>query len=155
MSLSAREQHALDSIKDELTVSDPKLAGLMATFTRLVSGEEMPLRERIWSGSRRAGRPGRRRRHRGPGTMWLRPRSGGQRLGLSRGPLLLLVWLLLSVVLIAVAVILSHSGSGSARGCAEPWPATCADPASSHRPHPAGTATSQPATPVQQLIPGG
>lgn len=132
MSLSAREQHVLDSINDELTGSDPKLAGLMATFTRLVSGEEMPLRERIWSGSRRA-------RH---------------RLGPSQGTLLLL-WLLVTVVLIAIAVILSHGSSGSTNGCVQPWPSICAGPASSRPSHPADPATSQPSAPVRQLIPGG
>jgi hypothetical protein len=131
MSLSAREQHVLDSIKDELTGSDPKLAGLMATFTRLVSGEEMPLRERIWSGSRRV-------RH---------------RLGPGRGTVLLLC-LLVSVVLIGVAVILSHGTSGSTNGCVQPWPSICAGPASSHRPQPHKAPTSQPSA-VTQLIPGG
>lgn len=137
MSLSAREQQVLDSIKDQLADSDPKLARLLATFTRLASGEEMPLREKIRSGSRRVSRS---RRERGSGTMSLRPHSGGQRLGLSRGTLLML-WLLVSVVLIAVAVILSQGNSKSPGGCTESWPAVCA--------------TSQPSGPVQQLTPGG
>jgi hypothetical protein len=155
MSLSAREQQVLDSIKAELADSDPRLAGFMATFTRLVSGEEMPLRERIWAGSRRAGgRPGRNRRRRSPGTRRLWSPAAGQWLG-PRGGTLLLLWLLISVVLIAVAVILSHGGSGGSGGCAEPWPVVCADRASSPRPHPSGTATSQPSAPAQQLIPGG
>jgi len=47
MSLSAREQHALDSIETALTGSDPDLAVLLATFGRLTSGEEMPGREKI------------------------------------------------------------------------------------------------------------
>jgi hypothetical protein len=155
MTLSAREQQALDSIKAELADSDPRLAGFMATFTRLVSGEEMPLRERIWAGSRRAGgRPGRNRRRRSPGTRGLRTPVAGQWLGPRAGTLLLL-WLLISVALIAVAVILSHGGSAGSGGCAEPWPAVCAGRASSPRPHPSGTATSRPSAPVQQLIPGG
>ena len=54
MSLSAREQRALDSITDRLAGSDPELATLLTGFTRLVSGEEMPLREGIRAGSRRA-----------------------------------------------------------------------------------------------------
>ena len=45
MSLSASEQQALDSIEATLTSSDPKLASLLAIFTRLASGEEMPVRE--------------------------------------------------------------------------------------------------------------
>jgi hypothetical protein len=137
MSLSAREQQVLDSIKDQLTDSDPKLARLLATFTRLASGEEMPLWEKIRSGSRRVSRS---RRERGQGTMSLRPHSGGQRLGLGRGTLLML-WLLVSVVLIAVAVILSQGSSKSPGGCTESWPAVCA--------------TSRPSAPVQQLTPGG
>jgi hypothetical protein len=44
MSLSPREQHALDSIRDRLAGSDPELAALLATFTRLASGEGMPAR---------------------------------------------------------------------------------------------------------------
>ena len=51
-SLSARDRQALDSIDDQLAGSDPQLASLMATFTRLSSGEEMPHREDI-----RADRP--------------------------------------------------------------------------------------------------
>jgi hypothetical protein len=47
MSLSASEQHALDSIEATLTSADPKLASLLAIFARLVSGEEMPVRERV------------------------------------------------------------------------------------------------------------
>ena len=50
MSLSAWEQQALDSIKDGLAGTDPKLAALLATFDRLASGEEMPAARR----SRRA-----------------------------------------------------------------------------------------------------
>ena len=48
MSLSASEQQALDSIEATLTSSDPKLASLHAIFARLASGEEMPVRERVW-----------------------------------------------------------------------------------------------------------
>jgi pimeloyl-ACP methyl ester carboxylesterase len=41
MSLSAREQQALDSIEDGLSGADPKLASLLATFTRLTA--ELPV----------------------------------------------------------------------------------------------------------------
>jgi len=47
MSLSASEQQALDSIEATLTSADPKLVSLLATFARLASGEEMPVRERV------------------------------------------------------------------------------------------------------------
>ena len=46
MSLSAREQNALDSIKDKLASSDPTLVARLTIFTRLATGEEMPARER-------------------------------------------------------------------------------------------------------------
>ena len=65
MSLSAWEQQALDSIKDGLVGSDPQLTGLLITFTRLASGEEMPVQEEILGGSRRTNpRPPRKPRHR-------------------------------------------------------------------------------------------
>jgi hypothetical protein len=88
MSLSAREQHALDSIEDGLSGTDPVLASLLATFTQLTAGEEMPVPERIPAGGRRA----------------IRQHLGGRRAGL------LLVWLTVTVVMIAVALALSHGG---------------------------------------------
>ena len=47
MSLSGRERQALDSIEVRLTSSDPKLASLLAMFSRLAVDEEMPAREKI------------------------------------------------------------------------------------------------------------
>jgi hypothetical protein len=63
MSLSAWEQQALDSIEDELAGADPKLASLLATFARLASGEEMPVREKIRKQSLRRGNVRRPARH--------------------------------------------------------------------------------------------
>jgi hypothetical protein len=90
MSLSAREQHALDSIEAALAGSDPDLALLLATFGRLTSGEEMPVREKIrknrwWvrRGRHRRPRPGRRvsRRRGGVWTgAWSRTWSAVRRL---------------------------------------------------------------------------
>ena len=57
MSLSSHEQHALHSIEDQLCVSDPELASLLATFTRLTADEDMPVREKTPAGPR-AGAPG-------------------------------------------------------------------------------------------------
>jgi hypothetical protein len=51
--LPARQEKVLESIETELRESDPKLAGLYATFTRLTTGEEMPKFEQL---RRRAGR---------------------------------------------------------------------------------------------------
>src|SRR6202161_4798953 len=65
-SLSTSEQQALDSIKDDLASCDPALAARLTIFTRLASGEEMPARENVQAGSRRAGRGSRPpRRHPG------------------------------------------------------------------------------------------
>jgi len=68
MSLSSHEEHALHSIEDRLCVSDPELASLLATFTRLTAGEDMPAREKTPAGrgttrhSHRRRRPPRMRR---------------------------------------------------------------------------------------------
>jgi Protein of unknown function (DUF3040) len=65
MSLSAHEQQALESIGDELTVSDPELASLLTTFTRLTAGEDMPVRDQTRTRARWAScSPGRHRRQR-------------------------------------------------------------------------------------------
>jgi hypothetical protein len=87
MSLSAWEQDALDSIKNGLAGSDPALAAQLAIFTRLASGEEMPVREKLQAVKRRVAR--RRRR------MY-------QRLGVGRA--MLLVWLVTTAALITAAV---------------------------------------------------
>ena len=62
MSLSSHEQHALHSIEDRLCVSDPELASLLATFTRLTAGEDMPAREKTPASAGTARRSHRRRR---------------------------------------------------------------------------------------------
>lgn len=134
MSLSAREQQALESIKDGLTGSDPELVALLVTFTRLVAGEEMPAREKIrarWRGNTRHSRRNRRRPRRDRG----KARRLYQRLGFKRVALLL--WLLIAISLIAAGVSLSRGVSqGSQSGCPESWAAFCADsaPADSSRP---------------------
>ncbi|MGH3196910.1 MAG: hypothetical protein ACRDOH_03950 [Streptosporangiaceae bacterium] len=95
MSLSASEQQALDSIKDGLASSDPTLVARLTMFARLASGEEMPAREKIHAGSRRAAlRPASRVHH---------------RLGLQGAALLL--WLVTTIALIAVALVYSRDGS--------------------------------------------
>lgn len=104
MSLSADEQHTLDLIKLGLTDSDPRLASLLHTFNRLASGEAMPIRERIWPGSRGAsGCAGRRRQpHR-------RCRYPSQRRAARwAAPVL---WLLITLSMISVALIMSRTGS--------------------------------------------
>ena len=131
MSLSAWEQQALNSIKDDLAGSDPELATLLVTFTELASGEEMPVRENIrvipqWI----IKRPRRKRRHRA----WERAGRVRRFLRLHYAPLL---WLLVTTVLISVAVALSLSGGHVS--CQEAWATSCAHP----------TPASSPPTPSQ------
>jgi hypothetical protein len=146
MSLSAREQHALDSIETALAGSDPDLALLLATFGRLTSGEEMPVREKI-----RKTRWFRRGRHRGPrrgrsvsrrrNGVWtgawsrtwgavrrLRRRLGWQWAGM-------LIWVLVSVGLITLAPYLNRSGH---RMCPVSWAAACSARTTAHTAQPAG-----------------
>lgn len=47
MSISEHEQQALETIEDDLASTGPKLAAMLAIFTRLTAGEEMPRRERV------------------------------------------------------------------------------------------------------------
>ena len=113
MSLSTWEQQALDSTKDDLASSDPALVARLTIFTRLASGEKMPAREKIHSGSRRAVRRSRPEpRH---------TRRAYRRLGLQQAVLLL--WLVSTVALIAVALACNHGGSQGT--CAGSWATVC------------------------------
>ena len=130
MSLSAWEQQVLDSIKDDLAGSDPRLVALLITFTRLASDEKMPVREKVHATSRRAPRssrpkPGHPRRN----EVGRHARREYQHLGLA----MMLLWLLITVALIAFAVESSRGSSQDA--CPGPWPLACADaPAPSSSP---------------------
>jgi hypothetical protein len=124
MSLEAWEQRALDSIRDGLAGSDPRLATLLASFTRLASGEEMPVRGKLRARSLRATRRSCRKRR--------RPRRGtvrrlGRRLGAERA--MLLLWLLITIALIATALALSGNGQSA---CPASRPVICAGPAPPH-----------------------
>ena len=132
MSLSAREQHALDSIETALTGSDPDLAVLLATFGRLTSGEEMPAGEKILGSRwwyRPRGRPSGRGLIRGLGRglghglsrTWGLVRRVWRRLGWPRTGLLL--WIVVSVGLIMLAPVINR---GSHRTCPAQWAAACA-----------------------------
>jgi hypothetical protein len=113
-SLSTWEQQALDSIKDDLASGDPSLAARLTIFTRLASDEEMPAREKIHVGSRRAVRRSRPEpRH---------TRRPYQRLGLQQAVMLL--WLVTTVALIAVALACNHGGSQGK--CTRSWATFCA-----------------------------
>jgi Protein of unknown function (DUF3040) len=137
MSLSAREQQALDSIKEGLAGSDPDLAALLSAFTGLASGEDMPDEAAIQAGSRRA--LSRLRRPRGRSN-W---RRACQRLVFQwAAPLL---WLLISAVSIAVALALNAGGDRAP--CTETVAMVCVDLAPQHSPAPTshGTATDRAA----------
>ena len=113
MGLSTWEQQALDSIKDDLAGGDPALLARLTIFTRLASGEAMPAREKIHVGSRRtAGRSRPGPRH---------TRRPYQRLGLQQAVMLL--WLVMTVALIAVA--LATSDGDSQVTCARSWATSC------------------------------
>jgi hypothetical protein len=122
MSLNAWEQQALDSIKDGLTGSDPKLAALLSAFTRLASDEEMPDREKIRAGSRRALRRLRRARWRAS------LRRVCQRLGFQRAAALLC--LLTTAAVIAITLVLN--GGGDHAPCIQWVAAVCTSPAPKH-----------------------
>lgn len=104
MSHAGWEHQALSSIQSVLGHTDPKLASLLATFSRLASSEQMPAHEKIRSPLRRP--PRRRRSH---------PRRGKTPHG-RRSPqrAVILTWLITSIAMIAVAVILSRGGSAPA-----------------------------------------
>jgi hypothetical protein len=118
MSLSAWEQQALDSIKNRLAGSDPELAALLFAFNRLASDEEMPDREKIPARSRRAFLRLRGARRRSS------LRGICQRLGFRRAVVLL--WLVTSATLIAVALALSAGGGHVT--CTEPAGMICVGP---------------------------
>jgi hypothetical protein len=146
MSLSAREQHALDSIETALSGSDPDLAVLLATFGRLTSGEEMPGREKIlgsrWWYRPRGGawRRGMRRTWGLARRLWGLARRVWRRLGRPRTGLLL--WIVVSVGLFMLAPVINR---GTQRACPAPWAAACARLVPAHaggRAHRAGAAPS-------------
>jgi hypothetical protein len=118
MGLDPREQRTLRSIGERLSGSDPRLASLLDTFTRLTSAEEMPARERI--------RPGGGRRiwprlfpHQGTVGQPVAPdgASALKRIGLA-------VWLAMALGLIAIALVVS-GGGGRPGSCAAHPPASC------------------------------
>jgi hypothetical protein len=147
MSLNAREEHILGSIEDGLARSDPKLTSMMATFTRLASGEAMPVREKIKAVRLVASL--RDRAHPGRDIVRRRACRPGRRLGLpQRGALWLVA--VAAVALVAIAVTVSRGGRGSGQGsCMTPWSTVCTSQVSEHIPgsevHQAGSDRLSPA----------
>jgi hypothetical protein len=124
MSLSARDQQALDGIADGLTASAPKLAAMLTTFTRLTSGEEMPANEAVTVGR--------------PNTCGVR---GLRRLEFQRA--MPVLWMLIAIAALAIALAVSRSSSGD--GCSTSWSVACGgSPASARSSRPASqTAADQ------------
>jgi hypothetical protein len=150
MSLSAWEQQALDSIRDEFTGSDPVLVALLASFTALAAGEEMPALEKVRTGSRRPVCRPRRWRHSRQGPAGRIVRAVWQRLGFRWTALLL--WVTISAGLIAIGLALS-GGSGQASTCTTAWPVVCAGPAPARDARPGAHDPSPGQTRV--LVPSG
>jgi hypothetical protein len=132
MSISQHELHVLESIGDQLTASDPELAGLMAIFARLTASEMMPASEHIRVSWRWAARISRRikrhrRRHRAR-----KPR--GRRHLAKQTRTMLIIWLLITASLISAAVALG-GGSGKS-SCAMARAIGCSQSAAAHSPRP-------------------
>lgn len=102
MSISEREQETLDSIGDGLVRSAPKLASMLAIFSRLTADEQMPVREQV------------RRAARGLGTNAAAAAGlmspGRIRLGLVGRWL----WLVAAVALVALTLAMSHGTASNA-----------------------------------------
>jgi hypothetical protein len=114
MSLSSWERQALDAIKEGLARSDPWLATLLGTFTRLASSEDMPAQEKIAAHRRRtipcSQRKPRQRGRAGTGACACSRSSVGL-LDAQWGVMLL--WLVITVAMITVALV-SNRGGGTA-----------------------------------------
>ena len=113
MSLSAHEQQALDSIGQDLSVTDPELTSLLATFTRLTAGEDMPAREKTQPPARQATRrPSRHRhRHRRPRDTARPGADRSRRLRFWQGASLVL-GILFAVAVVAGAMAITHLRPG-------------------------------------------
>jgi hypothetical protein len=126
MSLSTWEQQALDSIKGELTDSDPRLVTLLTTFSRLASGEAMPVRDKLRAGTRRITRYSHRKQRRCC-------RTGACRNSVRRHRrfrlqyALILAWLVITAGLIAMTFTLGYGGGHgtAAQTCSGAWPVVC------------------------------
>jgi Protein of unknown function (DUF3040) len=111
MGLSAHEQRVLESIEERLVGSDPKLASLLTTFTRLTAGEALPAQENTGKGLRRILSLNRSRRYRRRGRMRRARRNRTHLRWQLAWPLL---WLAVSMAMIAVALVASQRGGTGA-----------------------------------------
>jgi hypothetical protein len=113
MSLTEPETQALGFIEHGLAGSDPRLASMLNIFTRLAAGEEMPAREktRVRRGRPAARRPRRARRHPRQGITLPQARRLYARLGWQQT--ILLLWVVITAGLLAIALVLNTSGNKS------------------------------------------
>src|SRR5215472_9985284 len=147
MSLNQSEAQALGSIADGLAGSDPSLASMLNIFSRLAAGEEMPAREktRVRHGRSAAHRPRRARRHPRQGTALPQARRLYARLGWQQA--MLLLWVVISAGLVAVALVLNSSGHRAcirSMGMACPSPSTPQHAGASHVMNPSSLAEAFP-----------
>jgi len=96
MSPNEPEMQALGWIEDGLAGSDPGLASMLNIFSRLAAGEEMPVGEKIRV---TRGRPTARR-----------PRGAPRHLRLSLQQAMVLLWVVITAALLAVALVLNTGG---------------------------------------------
>jgi hypothetical protein len=115
VSLGSHDRYVLNAIGDELADSDPSLAGLIGTFTRLTAGEKMPAREQIRPRWRRVLRS-----------------ASGRRLRLGPAGGLIMLWLLVTAAMVSVAIALSSGGTAA---CNNPWTKVCAAPSAAATAH--------------------
>ena len=108
LSLSAHDRQAIEAIEGQLAASDPRLAAMMATFSRLEDGEAVPAREQIQAARRQR----QAKRHR----LASQRQAGRTRPVLSRNlrtlHIALVLWVVMTIALaIAFVAVGSHGGS--------------------------------------------
>jgi hypothetical protein len=139
VSLSAHDKEALDLIAEGLAGSDPRFAAKLSAFSRLTDGGEMPVREQIQAAGRPSAFRGPLLRASGPARR-TRPRQTFYRVTVA-------VWLLISVAMVSVALVFSHSGTTA---CARGQDSGCASRSAPSAP----SAPSVPAAQQGQYGPG-
>ena len=112
MSCTEAETRARGSIADGLAGADPRLASMLAIFSRLAAGEEMPAR-----------------RYPRRGVAFPHPRRRYARLGWQQA--LLVLGAVMSAALLAAALALTASGPAT---CARSMGTACPSPSITHMP---------------------
>src|SRR5215472_3464578 len=132
MSLNQLETQALGSIADGLAGADPRLASMLAIFSRLAAGEEMPARQktRVRCGWLATHRLRRARRYPRRAIAFPHPRRRYPRLGWQ--PARLVLGAVISAALLAAALALTASGP---KTCARPRGPACPSPSIPQQAH--------------------